>query len=435
MTAFRVLSRRVEENQYIVHFSLRGDNALWLNLEALFFSEGIDSIEIGGDLESVLSSTPTGMELRRNPSLFKIRALKHIFSSMIEEWFSAIMSGMRDADLIVLSFGSLLAGLSCLEKFPYVRAVGIYTFPILRTAEYSPAGIGGESEGLFGWINLMKWKMFEYASFSIHIEKINQLRGGIDLPPIKWDYGQLIQSILHKPLKTATIYSKYLLPIPSDWRENDLMVGPILDEDHSHFVPSAAMLEYLDKWKNEKIVYVGMGSMMSAILEAHEQIHFLKNIQAAMDNNNCIAIISLVGVHQMHTDHLSNTDRVFYLMDSIPHNWLFTNVSAAIHHGGAGTTHASIRYGLPTLILTFTADQPFNADRVFINKLGPKHLPVRQTNVKNLTKAINDLINENYHMYTMNAKKMGESMKNEDGLGHCVRLIEEELIVEGDTVA
>ncbi|CAF4563955.1 unnamed protein product, partial [Rotaria magnacalcarata] len=68
-------------------------------------------------------------------------------------------------------------------------------------------------------------------------------------------------------------------------------------------------------------------------------------------------------------------------------------MSLAIHHGGAGTTHTSLRYGLPALILPFGADQPFNGDRVFINKLGPKPIPIRQMNVRNLTNAIQDLMN------------------------------------------
>jgi hypothetical protein len=30
-----------------------------------------------------------------------------------------------------------------------------------------------------------------------------------------------------------------------------------------------------------------------------------------------------------------------------------------IHHGGAGTTAAGLRYGLPTLVCPFFGDQPF----------------------------------------------------------------------------
>ncbi|CAF2906274.1 unnamed protein product [Rotaria sp. Silwood2] len=196
-------------------------------------------------MELVLSSTPEGIELRRNPSLFKMSLIKNIYLQMLEKWFKGILCGVKDADLIILSIGSLVAGLSCMEKFPNTKAIGIYTFPSLRTAEFSPPGFGGKSESMFGWINTMKWKMFEHVSFNMYNNEINQLRASIDLPPIK---------------------------------------------------------------------------------------------------------------------------------ESVPHSWLFLNMSAAIHHGGVGTTHASLRYGLPTLILPFGADQPFNDDRIFINKLGPRYI-------------------------------------------------------------
>ncbi|CAF1315734.1 unnamed protein product [Rotaria sordida] len=227
---------------------------------------------------------------------------------------------------------------------------------------------------------------------------------------------------------SATIYSNYLLSRPSDWQENDFMVGPIFEKGQHNFEPSVPLLNFLNKWKSEKIIYVGLGSMMGVMFGKDEQIEFLNNIQLAIGNNNCKAIISLVGFQQTHTNQFVNTDHILYLTQNIPHDWLFSNMSAAIHHGGAGTTHASLRYGLPTLILPFAADQPFNGDRVFINKLGPRPIPIRQTNVKNLTKAIRDLISDNYTMYEMNAKKIGELMRNEDGLDHCIRLIEAELV-------
>ncbi|CAF1628797.1 unnamed protein product, partial [Rotaria magnacalcarata] len=72
-------------------------------------------------------------------------------------------------------------------------------------------------------------------------------------------------------------------------------------------------------------------------------------------------------------------------------------------------------------------DQPFNGDRVFINKLGPKPIPIRQMNVRNLTNAIQDLMN-NYTMYKNNAQKAGEMIKDENGLGHCIQLIEKALV-------
>ena len=378
-------------------------------------------------MEIILSSTPDGIELRRNPSLFKIGLLKRVFSQSLDEWFSGILCGLKDTDLIVLPMGALVPGLSCIEKFPNVKAIGIYTFPILRTSEFSPPGLSGKSKSLFGWINSMKWKMFEYAFFGMHNEKINQLRASIDLPPIKWNYDRIIQSVFQKPMKTATLYSKYLLSCPADWQENNFMVGAIFDEGHDLFTPSVPLADFLRKWNSERIIYIGMGSMMHVLFNTEQQIQFLNDIQRAVESNNCKSIISLVGCQGVDTDQLSNTENVLHLRDNLPHSWLFPKIAAAIHHGGAGTTHTSLQYGLPSLILPFFGDQPFHADRIFVNRLGPRSIPIRQTNERNLTTAIRDLMHENFSMYDSNAKKISQLIRNENGLAHCVQLIESEL--------
>ena len=51
-------------------------------------------------------------------------------------------------------------------------------------------------------------------------------------------------------------------------------------------------------------------------------------------------------------------------MDKVPHDWLFPRIDAALHHGGAGTTGASLRAGIPTLIKPWFGDQYFWASRV-----------------------------------------------------------------------
>lgn len=47
------------------------------------------------------------------------------------------------------------------------------------------------------------------------------------------------------------------------------------------------------------------------------------------------------------------------LIGNCPHDWLFTRVSAVVHHGGAGTTAIGLKLGKPTLIVPFFGDQPF----------------------------------------------------------------------------
>ena len=49
---------------------------------------------------------------------------------------------------------------------------------------------------------------------------------------------------------------------------------------------------------------------------------------------------------------------------SAPHDWLFRQIDAAAHHGGAGTTGASLRAGLPTIVKPFFGDQFFFGSRI-----------------------------------------------------------------------
>lgn len=53
-----------------------------------------------------------------------------------------------------------------------------------------------------------------------------------------------------------------------------------------------------------------------------------------------------------------------YPLDKVPHDWLFPQVAAVVHHGGAGTTAAGLRAGVPTIIKPFFGDQFFWAARV-----------------------------------------------------------------------
>jgi sterol 3beta-glucosyltransferase len=51
-------------------------------------------------------------------------------------------------------------------------------------------------------------------------------------------------------------------------------------------------------------------------------------------------------------------DNVF-VVGSVPHSWLFSRVAAVVHHGGAGTTAAGLRAGVPNIVIPFFGDQPF----------------------------------------------------------------------------
>ena len=59
-----------------------------------------------------------------------------------------------------------------------------------------------------------------------------------------------------------------------------------------------------------------------------------------------------------------------------PHDALFPRVAAAVHHGGAGTTTAAARAGIPQVIVPHVLDQFYWARRVELLGLGPESLPL-----------------------------------------------------------
>jgi UDP:flavonoid glycosyltransferase YjiC (YdhE family) len=62
-------------------------------------------------------------------------------------------------------------------------------------------------------------------------------------------------------------------------------------------------------------------------------------------------------------NHIPHVDEV-KVVDTVNHTAVFPACSAVVHHGGAGTTAAALRAGIPTLILWNGLDQPLWASAV-----------------------------------------------------------------------
>lgn len=72
---------------------------------------------------------------------------------------------------------------------------------------------------------------------------------------------------------------------------------------------------------------------------------------------------ALISVGANDVDEFSHHDHVL-IAGAMSHAAIFPACRAVVHHGGAGTTAAGMRAGVPTLILWVTADQPIWAAEV-----------------------------------------------------------------------
>lgn len=111
-------------------------------------------------------------------------------------------------------------------------------------------------------------------------------------------------------------------------------------------------------------VYVGFGSMpMHALREAAGVI------MAAIRAQGRRAVLSQGWAGLVADDGGSDC----FVIGEANHQALFPRVAAIVHHGGAGTTAAAARAGVPQVVVAQIADQPYWAGRVETLGIGVAH--------------------------------------------------------------
>jgi len=108
-------------------------------------------------------------------------------------------------------------------------------------------------------------------------------------------------------------------------------------------------------------------------------------------------------------------------LEVAPHDWLLPRCKMVVHHGGAGTTSAALRAGIPNIVVPFTADQPFWGRRVHAIGVGPKPILVKKLSVKTLTGAI---IEAERDSVREQAQFIGQEIQDENGVDEAVIWIE-----------
>jgi hypothetical protein len=116
---------------------------------------------------------------------------------------------------------------------------------------------------------------------------------------------------------------------------------------------------------------------------------------------------------------------IITLVLSVLASWLFPQMAAVVHHGGAGTTAAGLRAGIPTIIVSGPGDQPFWGHRVKELGVGPAPIPRRKLTADKLAAAIAEAVT-NAAIQTQ-AATLGQTIRTEDGVGNAVRVIQHQI--------
>ncbi|MBN1965238.1 MAG: glycosyltransferase family 1 protein [Anaerolineae bacterium] len=184
----------------------------------------------------------------------------------------------------------------------------------------------------------------------------------------------------------------WTLPAPDDWQ------------------PPADLVDFLAA--GPPPVYIGFGSMTSRSMD--------QVTAAVRDALGLTGQRAIIGRGWSNWEQAAQADNLL-VIDSVPHDWLFPQMAAVVHHGGAGTTAAGLRAGVPSIIVPFTSDQPFWGWRVKSIGVGPEPIPRRRLTGERLAYALR--VAATHQPMRERAAALGETLRAEDGVGQAVAVI------------
>jgi sterol 3beta-glucosyltransferase len=205
-------------------------------------------------------------------------------------------------------------------------------------------------------------------------------------------------------------YSPTILPRPDDWTEPNIHIPGYFFLDHPDYEPPEALSRFLDA--GDAPVCITFGSMINR--EAQRVTDAVLDALAHTGNR----AIFLTGWGGWKPE---NPPEQTLFLDSAPHDWLFARCKAIVHHGGAGTTAAGLRSGVPNIVVPHAADQPFWGKRVAAIHAGPQPIPVKKLSAANLAMALAEVESD---AICEGAAEVGRLIRAEDGVGATAALIE-----------
>lgn len=210
------------------------------------------------------------------------------------------------------------------------------------------------------------------------------------------------------PLTTPVLYgfSRRVVPVPDDGPRRRHVTGYWVMDDEAWRAP-AALEAFLARGGD--VVSIGFGSMSSADAKATSAL-VLDAVRRA--GVRAVLLQGWGGI-----EAVAACDDV-YVAEAMPHTWLFPRVAAAVHHGGAGTTGAALRAGVPAVVVPFMMDQVFWGGRVEALGVGPAPIGRRRLTAAGLAAALRCAVGDG--AMRARAAALGEALRAEDGVGDAV---------------
>jgi sterol 3beta-glucosyltransferase len=380
--------------------------AAFQNYEAFVKGFGLEFYPIKGDV-SIVSAGQTGKDAMHADNPLKLflsfnKLKSHVFD-LQRDFFDACVG----ADAIVYHPGAAIGYFAA--QYFNIPAILASPFPMTPTREY-PALIFYDSVRLGRGFNILTHKIFEQIMWFANSAVIKQFwKQKFGSQPENFSNPFPRQNTSKNP--TIISCSSYVFQKPADWSAHVHIPGYwFLDEGAGWSAP-ADLLDFLQKGKPP--VYIGFGSV-------GDPAQAVQTTGLAIDALKLSGQRGILATGWSGMSRLENVPEDVFILESAPHSWLFPQMAAVVHHGGAGTTAAGLRAGVPGIIIPFSNDQFAWGRRIFELGVGPKPIPRKKLTAGNLSDGINLALKKKTRDA---ANELGIKIRSENGAADAAQII------------
>lgn len=327
------------------------------------------------------------------------RIIEMHMAPSIEATYAATLEHARWSDVVVSHFFQP-AGRMVAEAAgrPWVSGA---LAPMRPTAAYPPPLVPnlGRPVNRLTW-----WILAEYINRQWS-PAINRVRTRMGLPPFR----DLYRRDFFSPHLDLIGVSRYVARRPRDWPRQTRVTGYWFLE-RPDWSPPPALAAFLDS--GPRPVAIGFGSMAT-----EDRAGLTRTVVEAIGRTGERAVLQSGWAELGGGDLPANV----FLAGDVPHDWLFPRVRAVVHHGGAGTTAAVFRAGVPGVFVPHIADQQMWAGIGKRLGVAPAAILRPDLTPERLARAI---VATRHPRMASRAARLGELIRHEDGVGEAVKRVE-----------
>ncbi len=338
---------------------------------------------------------------------------------LIDLHLASTWAACKDADAVIFStLGMAAYHVAEKQGMPCLWAL---TMPAFQRTRAVPSPIVPLFSRRSGTLNLLTHRLAEGFWHPLTAQFYNPWRRRqLGLPPVsylRWPYARL----RGQPLPVLLGCSPAVIPRPPEWGDHFHVTGYWFLDHPADWQPPADLVAFLAA--GPLPVYVGFGSM--ATRDPQVTIPLVLEALRRTGRRGVLA----TGWSSLDRSAVPDDLRraveggQVFMLEACPHDWLFPRMAAVIHHGGAGTTAAGLRAGVPSILVPFAGDQPFWGERVAALGVGPEPIPRRKLTADRLAYAVRLAVE--HEPMRRRAAALGERIRAEDGVGQAVRIINE----------